>query len=67
MFTEVVDVAHPVFTPEGVRAQARWAEVSGADRVHYAGAYWSWGFHEDGVASAHRAVAAAGRREAVTA
>lgn len=45
--------SHPVFTPEGVAAQARHAEVSGADRVHFAGAYWSWGFHEDGVKSAH--------------
>ena len=50
-------VAHPVYTPEAIAAQLRHDEISGADRVHYAGAYWSWGFHEDGVASAHRVAA----------
>jgi predicted NAD/FAD-binding protein len=38
-------------------AQRRHAEISGAQRTHYCGAYWSWGFHEDGVIRAHRAVA----------
>jgi predicted NAD/FAD-binding protein len=46
---------HPVYTAEGVRAQARHAEVSGVRRTHYCGAYWGWGFHEDGVLSAMRA------------
>ena len=50
--------AHPVYTPDAVAAQARHGEISGADRIHFAGAYWSWGFHEDGVASAHRVAAA---------
>lgn len=50
-------VAHPTYTPEGLRTQARHAEISGVDRTHYAGAYWSWGFHEDGVESAHRVAA----------
>jgi len=52
---------HPVYTAAGVAAQARHAEISGARRTRYCGAYWGWGFHEDGVASAHRAVAALGR------
>jgi predicted NAD/FAD-binding protein len=43
---------HPVFTPEGIRAQLRHAEIDGAERVHFAGAYWGYGFHEDGVRSA---------------
>jgi predicted NAD/FAD-binding protein len=42
---------HPVYTPAGVRAQRRHAEIDGADRVHFAGAYWGYGFHEDGVRS----------------
>jgi uncharacterized protein len=37
-----------------VAAQRRWAEVSGTRRTHYCGAYWRWGFHEDGVWSALR-------------
>jgi predicted NAD/FAD-binding protein len=50
----VIDYAHPVFTPEGISAQSRWAEISGRGRTHYCGAYWRWGFHEDGVWSALR-------------
>ncbi len=47
-----IPYAHPVYTPGGVRAQARRAEISGRNRTHYCGAYWGWGFHEDGVRSA---------------
>ena len=57
-----IDYAHPVFTPEGVEAQARWAEISGVRRTHYCGAYWRWGFHEDGVWSALRVSEALGGR-----
>ena len=46
--------AHPVYTIAGARAQARHAEISGRNRTHFAGAYWGWGFHEDGVVSALR-------------
>jgi uncharacterized protein len=54
---------HPVFTPRGVAAQARWAELHGPEqRISYCGAYWGWGFHEDGVVSALRACARLGGR-----
>jgi predicted NAD/FAD-binding protein len=46
--------SHPVYTPSATAAQRRWAEISGVDGVHYCGAYWGWGFHEDGLASALR-------------
>jgi uncharacterized protein len=46
--------AHPVYTPAAITAQSRHGAISGADRTHYCGAYWGWGFHEDGVASALR-------------
>ena len=49
-----IPYAHPVFTAGGRAAQARHAEISGLDRTHYCGAYWGWGFHEDGVVSAER-------------
>jgi predicted NAD/FAD-binding protein len=46
---------HPRYNREAIRAQARWAEVSGPAsvhaRTHYAGAYWGYGFHECGVKS----------------
>ncbi|HEY6730071.1 MAG TPA: FAD-dependent oxidoreductase [Solirubrobacterales bacterium] len=51
-----VSYDHPIYTKEGVAAQARHAEISGTThRTHYCGAYWGWGFHEDGVVSALRA------------
>lgn len=49
-----IPYAHPVFTREGVKAQTRAAEISGRNRTSYCGAYWGWGFHEDGVQSALR-------------
>jgi predicted NAD/FAD-binding protein len=56
-----IDYSHPVFTAAGVAAQARHGEISGtARRTHYCGAYWGWGFHEDGVRSALDACAPLG-------
>jgi uncharacterized protein len=49
-----ISYSHPVYTREGVAAQARVGEISGHNRTHYCGAYWGWGFHEDGVVSALR-------------
>ncbi len=46
---------HPVYTAAGVAAQSRHGEIGGARGTHYCGAYWGWGFHEDGVRSALRA------------
>jgi predicted NAD/FAD-binding protein len=59
-----IEYAHPVYTPAGVAAQARRGEISGHNRTHYCGAYWGWGFHEDGVRSAHRVAAEFGVRGA---
>ena len=49
-----IPYAHPVYTASGAEAQGRHAEISGRNRTHYCGAYWGWGFHEDGVVSAIR-------------
>jgi predicted NAD/FAD-binding protein len=43
---------HPVFGPGAVAAQRRHGEISGVRRTHFCGAYWGYGFHEDGVNSA---------------
>lgn len=48
---------HPVYTPAGVAAQQRRAQISGVNRTFYCGAYWRHGFHEDGVVSAEWALA----------
>ena len=52
--------AHPVYSDESVAAQAQWSKISGSDRVHYCGAYWSAGFHEDGVKKRFNGLSAAG-------
>ena len=55
---------HPIFTAEARAAQRRRHEVSGVNRTYYCGAYWGWGFHEDGFGSGFEAamqLAEAGR------
>jgi len=43
---------HPAFGPGATAAQKRHGEISGLHRTHFCGAYWRYGFHEDGVRSA---------------
>ena len=43
---------HPVYNPESLTARHSHSEINGVNRTYYAGAYWGYGFHEDGVASA---------------
>ena len=40
---------HPVSTLAGMRAQGQRDQISGVRGTHYCGAYWGFGFHEDGV------------------
>lgn len=44
--------AHPVFNEQTLQSQQRWSLISGHQHTYYCGAYWGWGFHEDGVKSA---------------
>lgn len=53
---------HPVYTHASVAAQARKAEIQGRRRTWFAGAYWGWGFHEDGMRSAVDVATALGVR-----
>jgi predicted NAD/FAD-binding protein len=53
---ENIQYAHPVFTREAVAAQRRHAELNGTRRTYFCGAYWRFGFHEDGVISALNAI-----------
>lgn len=48
--------AHPIHDHAAVRAQQRWGELQGRRHTWFAGAYWGWGFHEDGIRSARRVV-----------
>jgi len=47
-------LSHPRYTLEGMAAQHRHEEISGVNGTHYCGAYWGFGFHEDGVRSGVR-------------
>jgi uncharacterized protein len=58
----VREFSHPVFSHRALTAQRRWDEVSGVRRTHYCGAYWGYGFHEDGVQSARRVCERFGER-----
>ena len=44
--------AHPVLDAAAIAAQARRHEINGVRRTWFCGAYWGYGFHEDGVRSA---------------
>ena len=45
---------HPVYTTKRDWAQSRHANVIRSNRTSFCGAYWGYGFHEDGVTSALR-------------
>lgn len=45
---------HPLYDRSALQAQSRWGDVSGVSHTHYCGAYWGYGFHEDGLNSALR-------------
>jgi len=42
---------HPVHDHAAIAAQSRKHEIQGKNRTWFAGAYWGWGFHEDGIRS----------------
>ncbi|MDF2178208.1 FAD-dependent oxidoreductase [Aliiglaciecola sp. CAU 1673] len=46
------EYAHPQFSQRSKVAQQRRSEICGHDGLHFCGAYWYNGFHEDGVRSA---------------
>lgn len=43
---------HPMFTSASVAAQGQHSAINGRRRTYFCGAYWGYGFHEDGVNSA---------------
>jgi predicted NAD/FAD-binding protein len=49
---------HPVYTQASVAAQSGRPQIQGRRRTWFAGAYWGWGFHEDGLRSAAEVCAA---------
>jgi len=53
---------HPVYSKDAVAAQRLRDRIDGKRRTHFCGAYWGYGFHEDGVRSAAVVCARFGRR-----
>lgn len=50
---QTFNYAHPQYTVESLHAQPRQTELNNhSGHVFYCGAYWGFGFHEDGVKSA---------------
>jgi len=47
-----LEYEHPVFTAETIAAQERRDEINGVNHTYFCGAYWGYGFHEDGLNSA---------------
>lgn len=43
---------HPVYDPRSLAARRGQQALNGIDRTYFCGAYWGYGFHEDGVNSA---------------
>ena len=50
---ERISYEHPQFTAEAIAAQAQRALINGVNHTYFAGAYWRYGFHEDGLWSAN--------------
>jgi predicted NAD/FAD-binding protein len=44
--------SHPSFTQAAIAAQQSHHVINGKNGIYYCGAYWKYGFHEDGVKSA---------------
>ncbi len=53
---------HPTYGRPAPAAQKRYREINGRNRTYFCGAYWGYGFHEDGVKSALAVGECFGRR-----
>lgn len=51
-----VDYDHPIFDQRAIAAQQRHHEINRGLNTYFCGAYWRYGFHEDGVVSAMAAL-----------
>lgn len=49
---EKISYDHPQFDTKAIKMQNRKDEICGQNNTYFAGAYWKYGFHEDGLLSA---------------
>lgn len=50
---EQISYEHPQFDANAIMMQSRREEINGKNNTYFAGAYWRYGFHEDGLWSAN--------------
>ncbi len=50
---EKISYEHPQFDGKAIMMQSRRGEINGENHTYFAGAYWRYGFHEDGLWSAN--------------
>ena len=50
---EKINYSHPQFDIKAIKAQEKRELINGKNNTYYAGAYWRYGFHEDGLYSAN--------------
>jgi len=51
---KVFNYSHPIYTEKSILSQKKFNNINGRNRTYFCGAYWGYGFHEDGVNSAIR-------------
>lgn len=57
---DTIPFRHPQFHRGAFQAQEQHNAINGTRNTYYCGAYWGYGFHEDGVQSARRVARALG-------
>ncbi len=50
---EKISYEHPQFDRKAIEAQSKRSVINGKNNTYFAGAYWRYGFHEDGLYSAN--------------
>jgi len=50
---ENIKYSHPQFDLNAIKMQGKRDEINGVNNTYFAGAYWRYGFHEDGLWSAN--------------
>ena len=49
---KTINYSHPLFSESSIKAQSKKNLINGKNNTFFSGAYWGYGFHEDGVNSA---------------
>ncbi|KYQ91811.1 hypothetical protein DLAC_07606 [Tieghemostelium lacteum] len=48
---KIINYDHPLYTRDSVHSRERLQQIQGIKNTYYAGAYYGFGFHEDGIIS----------------